>query len=151
MRAERFETIDVGSGGYHTVVAAVRIDEAGKMEVERLFSLDEPSLQALSFILRNPKLWPKNFVWAYDSCHSCAMGLAAELWWSFQNWVWAKNWLREQVGDTVLREVFLGSAGDANGRPIPAPWVAAVGDWANVTPGMFADQIDKHLAEAPKP
>lgn len=42
--------------------------------------LNRPSLDSLSYILRHPDTWPKNFVWNYAWCSNCAMGLAHKLW-----------------------------------------------------------------------
>lgn len=41
---------------------------------------DRPSLVALSYALRHPETWPKDFVWNYSKCTSCAVGLALRLW-----------------------------------------------------------------------
>lgn len=37
------------------------------------------SLEGLAYILRHRELWPEGFVWNYNDCDQCAMGLAAEL------------------------------------------------------------------------
>ncbi len=46
--------------------------------------LSEPSLEALSFALRNPDFWPEvnegRFEWDYSNCENCAMGLSAAIW-----------------------------------------------------------------------
>ncbi len=42
--------------------------------------LNQPSLEALSFILRNKELWPAHFVWDFSACDQCAMGLAHKIW-----------------------------------------------------------------------
>jgi hypothetical protein len=50
-------------------------------EDELLFvDLDKPSLRGLSYALRHPKMWPRGFVWNYQNCTQCAMGLAHTLW-----------------------------------------------------------------------
>lgn len=50
-------------------------------ETEALFrDLDKPSLHALSYVLRHPDTWPEGFVWNYNVCQHCAMGLAHKLW-----------------------------------------------------------------------
>lgn len=54
---------------------------SSKTETERLFAnLDKPSLHALSYALRHPDTWPEGFMWNYNQCHQCAMGLAHQLW-----------------------------------------------------------------------
>ena len=42
--------------------------------------LDIPSLEALSYALRHRELWPSGFVWEFNNCNRCAMGLAWRLW-----------------------------------------------------------------------
>ena len=42
--------------------------------------LSRPSLEALAYILRNRHLWPSGFVFSYNSCSQCAMGLARRAW-----------------------------------------------------------------------
>lgn len=42
--------------------------------------MERPNLVALSYALRHPDPWPKDFVWNYASCDECAMGLACQLW-----------------------------------------------------------------------
>jgi hypothetical protein len=49
-------------------------------ETEKLFAIDKPSLENLSYALRHPETWPKDFVWDYGECNDCAMGLAHRLW-----------------------------------------------------------------------
>jgi hypothetical protein len=41
---------------------------------------NKPSIGALAFILRHKELWPKGFVWDYNACTTCAMGIAQRLW-----------------------------------------------------------------------
>jgi len=42
--------------------------------------MDTPNLVGLSYALRHPETWPEDFVWDYNNCKKCAMGLATELW-----------------------------------------------------------------------
>lgn len=50
-------------------------------ETEALFAdLSKPALHTLSYALRHPETWPKDFVWNYVQCDKCAMGLAHSLW-----------------------------------------------------------------------
>ncbi len=42
--------------------------------------LRQPSLRALSVVLRDPTLWPPGFSWDYCVPGKCALGLARELW-----------------------------------------------------------------------
>lgn len=55
-------------------------DAALAIEVSALSRLtDRPSLTALSYALRHPGTWPKDFVWDYSDCTTCAIGLAPVL------------------------------------------------------------------------
>ena len=40
----------------------------------------QATLRDLSFALRHPDTWPKDFDWNYSDCHKCAMGLSYRLW-----------------------------------------------------------------------
>src|SRR5882762_5295787 len=52
-------------------------------ETTALFAdLAKPSLHGLSYALRHPDTWPKDFYWDFSRCNHCAMGLAHRLWWS---------------------------------------------------------------------
>lgn len=42
--------------------------------------MDKPSLAALSYALRHPETWPKDFEWDYGYCETCAIGLTVKLW-----------------------------------------------------------------------
>ena len=98
--------------------------------------LDVPSLPALAYALRHREAWPAGFVWDYNRCSKCAMGLIHELW---------NNGEAASLGATasivklpyyVAFNVFL-TANEA--------WSCSMSD---VTPEMVADLIDAHLASA---
>ena len=40
----------------------------------------QATLRDLSFALRHPETWPKDFDWNYSDCNRCAMGLAHRMW-----------------------------------------------------------------------
>jgi len=40
----------------------------------------QATLRDLSFALRHPDTWPKDFDWNYADCNRCAMGLAHRMW-----------------------------------------------------------------------
>ena len=42
--------------------------------------LAKPSLEGLAYALRHKEVWPDRFKWNYDTCTTCAMGLANRLW-----------------------------------------------------------------------
>lgn len=124
-------------------------------ESEKLFAdLDKPSLHALSYSLRHPDTWPKGFIWNYNNCSSCAMGLAHYLWsGSIPDTninTGASIMAREfAMPFKEAKSIFLGSAAWTPTQRTGHLWWAK--DKYNldiVTPEMVADQIDKYLATA---
>lgn len=136
-------------------------------EGEKLFrDLSKPSLHALSYALRHPDTWPKGFVWGYQHCDNCAMGLAHGLW----NQIPAT--LPRNAASYMAREfampfeaansIFMGKTnrGDANWLPVKVTHKTEGSLWwkkdvevrepshKHVTPEMVADQIDAYLATA---
>lgn len=129
-------------------------------ETEKLFALDKPSLENLSYCLRHPETWPEGFIWDYRKCDQCAMGLAHNLW----SVVPRTSNLR-QVGSSIMARsfampyesaacIFYGTLDwmpTETNRTGPWFWPGSYvtstisGD---VTPEMVADQIDKHLASS---
>lgn len=125
------------------------------LEADRLMSLDKPSLEGLSYVLRRKELWPEGFVWDYSTCECCAMGLAHKLWGEYI-----------KTADEVAVEEAFGLDTDA------VDLLFFGGDWAPtctyrtikkgwfwdtetehektmlsaVTPEMVADQIDAYLS-----
>ena len=106
-------------------------------ESEKLFSLDQPSLRGLSYVLRHKELWPKGFEWGYEDCLTCAMGMASRMW--------------SDIGfpaSSAMTRVF--------GMPLDvAKRIFGGGDveqtygtriYSYVTPEMVADKIDEYLA-----
>jgi hypothetical protein len=107
-------------------------------EAERLFAIGEPSLKNLSHVLRHQELWPDGFEWDYASCHSCAMGLAHQLW-----------SLVDSPNSHVIARVF-GMPPGLAGRIFGGNHTLCTYGTAyfpDVTPEMVADQIDAYLAE----
>ncbi len=113
-------------------------------ETEEILDLSTPSLKALSHILRNRNLWPKEFVWNYNQYYSCAMGLAATLWHfidpKYLVITSAYNLMPQHlsVNEDAARKIFLGG-GD---------WVPINNgerDMEAVTPEMVANIIDEYL------
>lgn len=133
-------------------------------EVTALFQdLNKPSLHALSYALRHPDTWPVGFVWNYNKCKQCAMGLAHQLWGviAADNMV---NHGKRAISD-MAREFAMpyGKASDiflADNADSAPSWVPSRSEttgmlfWKEtkiftnlsaVTPDMVADQIDKYL------
>ena len=126
-------------------------------EIEALFQLNKPTLHALSYALRHPDTWPKDFVWNYRECNQCAMGLAHQLWAeSIPNVdidnaasVFARKFAMPYG---VAKSIFLG---DVKWCPLKTKIKGAlwwrkekeVTDLKAVTPEMVADQIDAYLAK----
>ena len=99
--------------------------------------INTPSLESLSFILRNKELWPDGFEWNFRDCHKCAMGLAHQIW----------------------REVRVPTCGDMSNVFKLGPGVAMAlftSGWDDqqeynsysVTPDKIADRIDAYLVAA---
>lgn len=132
MRAEK---IDVGSADLTKI--DTRITAEGRVEVERLFSLDQPSLRALSHVLRHKGLWPKGFKWNFSSCETCAMGLASQLW---------HLDLERGYGHAMASS--MGSSGVVlvSLFTIKGYVSVATPNGSKVTPEMVADKIDQYLA-----
>ena len=88
-----------------------------------------PSLSALSFILRNPSLWPDGFEFDWWNCRTCAMGLAASIWGEVRDMTYAQDISR--MFRMPLRDV----------EQVFCYWPHA----AEPTPGDIADKIDEYL------
>lgn len=129
-------------------------------EAEQLFSLDRPSLRALSHILRHKELWPEGFVWNYSSCSTCAMGLAWQIWNMNDDhlaYPLYRNLRRAaEVFSMPLMEsctIFGGyiplNLDNIEGGGIQDDWTKAPdggSSMGHVTPEMVADKIDEYLA-----
>lgn len=140
MRAERFFVADTGPGrADQTVVVEGKITAEGQLEIERLFSLDTPSLEALSHILRHRELWPKGFVWDFARCSNCAMGMADRLWSVMDH----RN---DQTYATAMKRSFGLPTDDTMALFTFSYHDTYPIDSNLVTPEMVADQIDKYLA-----
>jgi hypothetical protein len=137
------------------------IKTASNTETEALFrNLDKPSLVGLSYMLRHPDTWPEGFVWNYNRCEQCAMGLAHAM--------WRVPLTDIDTGASVMARTFAMPYGDANsifmgkGSWIPTKtamhtegslwWKKTITEVQKnpraVTPEMVADQIDAYLATA---
>jgi hypothetical protein len=99
--------------------------------------LDKPSLEALSYVLRNRDLWPADFVWDYKECSQCAMGLAIELW----NLKWENTTRCELLRNTMNMK---------NEDAMAIFYLAAEKPERKnkyITPEMIADDIDQYLTK----
>jgi hypothetical protein len=101
-------------------------------EQKQLFDLTQPSLKALSHILRHRELWPPGFKWFYGECETCAMGLAHQL------------WSEAIIQPTSLR---VGTALDINYDVASHLFLDRYGyvSMFAITPEMVADRIDEYL------
>lgn len=112
----------------------------------------KPSLTLLSEILRaGPEhpLWPRGFVWDYNSCSRCAMGLAWQIWSNLEWRPICSEDMAEAFGmdRTAAHDIFL------NAYSVLAMAMPPVGEvptdealWQSVTPAHVADAIDRYLA-----
>lgn len=98
--------------------------------------LTKPSLAALSFVLRNPELWPDNFEWNYTTCGDCAIGLAVKMW----------HGPRATNFSFTFMEMFDISWADLSRIFCIAEQTLGIAKSA-VTPTHIADLIDAHLAQ----
>lgn len=126
-------------------------------ETEKLFALDKPSLENLSYVLRHPDAWPEGFVWDFSDCETCAMGLARGLWDKIDFPVDSYDANKHAVSAVArafampyakAKNVFMGDSFDV---PFKTEgtwwWKTSYPDWSDITPEMVADQIDEYLAE----
>lgn len=108
-------------------------------DLHKTYISPTPTLESLSYILRNPETWPPGFHWDYNYCTSCAMGLTTTIW----NLDHYKMNEAYGISDDVARSIFseVHPVGEASWMPY------LFGSRRNaVTPDMVADQIDKYLA-----
>ena len=120
-------------------------------EATALFcDLDKPSLHALSYALRHPDTWPKDFVWDFGKCTQCAMGLAHHLWGEMIPQVGTTNGASVMAREFGMKyeaadRIFLRQRGKTK-------WLFglrdAIPDMDRITPEMVADQIDSYLVSA---
>lgn len=121
-----------------------------------LRDLDKPTLHGLSYALRHPDTWPEDFVWDYNDCNQCAVGLACNLW--FKKYI---DELDHKESASFMAKKFSMPYTDSNNIFLGhGDWayrtVAFVGipigktqiDFKNVTPEMVADEIDLYLKRA---
>jgi hypothetical protein len=101
-------------------------------EVKPLLDLSKPSIQALSYALRHKETWPEEFIWNFNECHTCAMGLACKLW----------N-LIDPNTFTVSRAI--GIDWPASGYVFLRGGYGGVCG-SKITPEMVANQLDKLIA-----
>jgi hypothetical protein len=146
----------------------MKMEPAKSFEAEQLFvNLDKLSLRGLSYALRHPETWPKGFVWNYNNCDNCAMGLAHKLWHQVQFHphpnVGSSLMAREfSIPFAQAKNIFFGS----NAKRFMAVTVTSLVEtsWFGfrkkyataevrrpisremVTPEMVADDIDAYLA-----
>lgn len=114
-------------------------------EAEQLFSLDQPSLRALSHILRHKELWPKGFEWNFSKCSTCAMGLANKLW-NLRDEAHTSTisqHLKIHHHDATYLFTYDGYRQETKGRNLVEITTSPDG---GVTPEMVADKIDEYLA-----
>jgi hypothetical protein len=123
-----------------------------RTETEALLrDLNKPSLHALSYALRHPDTWPKDFVWDFRDCDQCAMGLAHRLWKSLpeptSQWREGSSMMARQFAMpySEAERIFFG---DAYTRQQFFGLISTTIPQRDVTPDMVADAIDKYLATA---
>lgn len=137
----------------------MNVDTIKKTEAEKLFQdLNKPSLHALSYALRHPDTWPADFVWNFEYCDQCAMGLAHQLWKSIPE---SDNDVKTGTSRmarafampyTDAKNIFFGNRDWTPQKEWTEGWIFKKTfkshNLGAVTPDMVADQIDKYLAKA---
>jgi hypothetical protein len=100
---------------------------------------DTPSLEALSYALRHPEVWPPDFRWNYQTFLTCGVGLSQLLWRKIDDMgtceptrIWAARSFR--MPERRALDIFCGLAVIHN----VMPW--------EITPEHVADAIDAYLA-----
>lgn len=99
--------------------------------------LTKPSLQGLAWLLRHKEAWPEGFVWCFQDCQTCAMGLLWRSMGEMPDWDNSRAQIRVAAffaldSDTAY-DIFQAMADTAD-------------DYIDVTPEMVADRIDAYLA-----
>jgi len=94
--------------------------------------LSKPSLEGLSYLLRNKGLWPKGFAWDYTSNLRCAIALGKETWGRV---AWQGHEMHMPVSD--YSRIFCAE------RFRRTYNVHCLSD---VTPELVADKIDQYLS-----
>lgn len=112
-----------------------------KWEQKQLFDLKTPSLRALSHILRNRDLWPKDFIWNFSECTQCAMGLASTLWSETVQSPFTCHMAKAfGMNSNTAKAIFCGMHPENNSPTYGVEW-----DSPLITPERVADEIDKYL------
>lgn len=122
-----------------------RLETIKQAEQEALLKLDQPSLQALAYLLRHREKWPKDFSWDFGYCNRCAMGLAAELWGKIDTG--GSNHAIKDMAKVLGMplddvKIIFGGYGTWTQR-----FDNAIG-FVGITPEMVADQIDLYLTRS---
>lgn len=123
------------------------LEELKSITVKNLArDMERPNLVALSYALRHPDTWPKDFVWNYADCDQCAMGLACQLWPNLV--LHQKNGAHTDYLETksILARIFAMSYKTAVKIFFKMDKVIG-GDHKDVMPEDVADAIDAYLKE----
>lgn len=66
------------------------LDSTNWSQTETKPDLSKPSLEGLSWLLRQPEKWPSGFSWDYSKPSRCAVGLGRRVWpklyWTLAYW-----------------------------------------------------------------
>ena len=105
--------------------------------------MSNPNLSTLSYTLRHPELWPKDFYWGYYDTDHCAMGLARALWptaFKERKWTWKQMLKIFNMPEKESTTIFMGGCNQPS-RKIWGfiPWLP------KITPTIVADHIDAYL------
>jgi hypothetical protein len=104
-----------------------------------IISLDKPSLQGLSYILRHKELWPEGFVWDFSFPQSCALGLAQKIWPTPQE-------LRPQITFPCMDAETMFCLTSTEANDIFFESIRGI-FYRDITPTQVADRIDNFLKD----
>jgi len=121
-------------------------------EMDFLKNIDKPALHNLAYVLRHPELWPEGFVWNFNRCNSCAMGLAHQLWFATAKWS-----DRNEEAPSYMARAFAMPLGEAKEIFMDAGWsrkkllgyhFGRCAKFSTISPEMVAEQIDLYIKRA---
>lgn len=98
--------------------------------------LSQPTLSGLAWLLRHKEAWPEGFQWDYRFCETCAIGLAARLWYD------PAVYLHEDINWAELAFSLTFDMARTFFADIKHPHTAKM---QAVTPEMVAACIESHL------
>jgi hypothetical protein len=136
----------------------IKIMDQLDAEIKALSTIsDTPNLVALSYALRHPETWPKDFVWDYGDCSHCAVGLATRLWNKYPEYDdnnttlrINKTWIAREMSMPYreAEKIFFELAPTKTITKGFFRTKKVINDYDAITPDHVADAIDRYLENA---